>query len=118
VSLLAILCSICLAAWVVVNVDRLTTLGFVLFPAAVLILLVSGMDAIQRRFVFDESQVRVRKLCRWKVFDVAGDTTIEGTKSGQVVFRNPDSPKPFLAIPREYNRNDDLLTALKGIYEK
>ena len=86
-------------------------------PAAILLAFFLGVDALQRRYVFDKDKIKVRYLFLWKQYEVLGQVEISSNNSGQVSIRDSKSPAPLLNIPREYNREGLLEQRLREFFE-
>lgn len=94
--------------WTTVNFERLTTFGVFLMPLATALFLFGGLDALQRRYVVEESQVHMRILFMWKTRRLPNNITIKTNRYGQLILRDRVTNRVVLRIPREYNRNDSL----------
>lgn len=104
----AVVVALLMSVWTLHHLDRLTLVGFVVMPCAILLSLLSGVDALQRRFLFCGGRIEVRYLFFWKKLRVRGPLNITLSKFNQIVIEERDTSLVLLKIPREYNRRDRL----------
>ena len=103
-------------AWTLDRFGQLTTVGRILMPAAVLLFLLGGLDGLQRKYIFRKSAVRMRILFVWRTWALPPNVLIEKDQNGQVLLRDALAETRIMRIPREYDRQDGLSTALKTLY--
>ena len=113
VAMVAIATSLAMTIWSLPKIDRFTLIGFFVMPSAILLAFFLGVDALQRRYVFFKDKIKVRYLFLWKQYNIRGDVEISSSSSGQVIIRDSRDRKPFLRIPREYNREGLLEQQLR-----
>jgi hypothetical protein len=110
----AIAFSIMMVLWSFQRIDRLTLVGFIVMPSAILLSFLLGVDALQRKYVFFKDRIEVRYLFRWKKHEIHGNVEVSSNKSGQVIIEDGRKSMPLLRVPREYNPNGQLEQRLRN----
>ena len=110
-GLLVFLIGVLVAYW-----HEFTLLGRAWVASGATLILLVGIDTLQRRYEIASTRVAVRRMFIWRRRSIPDSVAVVADKLGRVRITDPHSHRLLLMLPREYNKNGALLRDLITFY--
>lgn len=89
-----------------------TWLGRIWVGGGVLLIGISTIDMLQRRYEIEREKICIRRLFLWTSRKFPPNVEIASDKLGHIIVRAASSKRPIAKIPRIYNPSGVLLARL------